>query len=109
MKDDVHPDYDFITVELNDGTTYETRSTMDTEHFAPEVDSTNHPFYTGKQRQVSRTGQVERFMKKYGMEEEDEEESSETEAAAETTETAETEESAEDQEADEEAEDEENE
>lgn len=107
MKDDVHPDYDFITVELNDGTTYKTRSTMDTEHFAPEVDATNHPFYTGKQRQVSRTGQVERFMKKYGMQEEDEEEASETEAAAESTEAEEAEESTEEAEA--EAEEDENE
>lgn len=95
MKDDVHPDYDFITVELNDGTTYETRSTMDTEHFAPEVDATNHPFYTGKQRQVSRTGQVERFMKKYGMQEEDEEEASDTEAAAESAESEDAEEATE--------------
>lgn len=90
MKDDVHPDYDFITVELNDGTTYETRSTMDRERFAPEVDATNHPFYTGKQRQVSRTGQVERFMKKYGMEEDDvesdESEETSSEAVDETTE-----------------------
>lgn len=90
MKDDVHPDYDFITVELNDGTTYETRSTMDREHFAPEVDATNHPFYTGKQRQVSRTGQVERFMKKYGMEEDDVEGGEAEEASAETDEGDET-------------------
>lgn len=109
MKDDVHPDYDFITVELNDGTTYKTRSTMDTEHFAPEVDATNHPFYTGKQRQVSRTGQVERFMKKYGMQDEDEEETNETDAAAETTrgEAEEAEEAAEEAEAEESEEDDE--
>lgn len=105
MKDDVHPDYEFITVELNDGTTYKTRSTMDTEHFAPEVDATNHPFYTGKQRQVSRTGQVERFMKKYGMEE-DEEETDETEATAEAEE-GETESSADEAEAEESEEEEE--
>ena len=88
MKKDIHPDYHKVTVELNDGTTYETRSTMDREHFKPEVDATNHPFYTGRKRRVSKTGRVERFMQKYGMSEEDEgEEVEETEAEA--TETAE--------------------
>ena len=28
MKKDVHPDYHFVTVQLNDGTTYRTRTTM---------------------------------------------------------------------------------
>lgn len=81
MKKDIHPDYDFVTVELNDGTTYEIRSTMDREQFKPEVDATNHPFYTGRKRRVSKTGRVERFMQKYGMseEEEGEEESEEQE------------------------------
>lgn len=73
MKKGIHPDYKKVTVELNDGTTFETRSTLDREHFKPEVDSTNHPFYTGRKRRVSKTGRVERFMQKYGMTEEEEE------------------------------------
>lgn len=85
MKKDIHPDYQKVTVELNDGTTFETRSTMEREHFKPEVDATNHPFYTGRKRRVSKTGRVERFMQKYGMTEE-EEESEEEEAAAEEAE-----------------------
>lgn len=90
MKKDIHPDYQKVTVELNDGTTYETRSTMDREHFKPEVDATNHPFYTGRKRRVSKTGRVERFMQKYGMTDEDEseeaEEAEEAEAAEATAE-----------------------
>ncbi len=109
MKKDIHPDYHKVTVELNDGTTYETRSTMDREHFKPEVDATNHPFYTGRKRRVSKTGRVERFMQKYGMSDEDEsdeaeeaEETEETKAAAETAEEEETEEETEAEEAEEE-------
>lgn len=85
MKKDIHPDYEKVTVELNDGTTFEIRSTMDREHFKPEVDATNHPFYTGRKRRVSKTGRVERFMQKYGMSDEEEEEEEQEEGESEET------------------------
>lgn len=72
MKKDIHPDYNFVTVTLNDGDTFKTRSTMDREDYQPEVDATNHPFYTGKKRAISKTGRVEQFMRKYGMKDEGE-------------------------------------
>lgn len=72
MKKGIHPDYDFLTVRLADGTEFVTRSTMGTEEYHSEVDSTNHPFYTGKQTVVDTAGRVEKFRRKYGMEEKEE-------------------------------------
>ena len=65
MKTDIHPDYPFVTVTLADGTTYQTRSTMGGE-YRSEVDSSNHPFYTGKKTMVDTAGRVEKFMRRYG-------------------------------------------
>ena len=66
MKAEIHPDYHFITVKLADGTEYTTRSTMKNDTYASEVDSSNHPFYTGKKTMVDTAGRVEKFMRRYG-------------------------------------------
>lgn len=66
MKTDIHPDYKFITVRLVDGTEYTTRSTMQRDVYVSEVDSSNHPFYTGKKTMVDTAGRVEKFMRRYG-------------------------------------------
>ncbi len=66
MKTDLHPDYTFVTVRLADGTEYATRSTMTTDTYAAEIDSSNHPFYTGKKTMVDTAGRVERFRRRYG-------------------------------------------
>lgn len=66
MKKDLHPEYNTITVKLADGSTFETRSTMEGEEYASEVDSTNHPFYTGKRQFVDTAGRVEKFNRRYG-------------------------------------------
>jgi len=65
MKKDIHPDYHKLTVKLADGTTFETRSTMNGDTYASEVDSTNHPFYTGKRQFVDTAGRVEKFNRRY--------------------------------------------
>lgn len=70
MKKDIHPKYKTITVRLADGTEFETRSTMDTDTYASEVDSTNHPFYTGRRQYVDTAGRVEKFRRRYGIKEE---------------------------------------
>jgi large subunit ribosomal protein L31 len=67
MKKDIHPEYKIMKVRLADGTEFETRSTMDTEVFVSEVDSTNHPFYTGKRQYVDTAGRVEKFRRRYGI------------------------------------------
>jgi large subunit ribosomal protein L31 len=71
MKNDLHPDYSEITVKLADGTEMVTRSTLDKEEFHSEVDSTNHPFYTGRRQFVDTAGRVEKFNRRYGLNEDD--------------------------------------
>src|SRR5690606_18214846 len=66
MKTDIHPDYHFVTVRLADGTTFQTRSTMEGDTFNSEVDATNHPFYTGKRQFIDTAGRVEKFRRRYG-------------------------------------------
>lgn len=84
MKEDLHPDYDTITVELSDGTTFETRSTYPEDTYEPDVDATNHPFYTGRRQFVDTAGRVEKFNQRYGLnqDEGEEEEAEEEEAEA---------------------------
>ena len=65
MKKDLHPDYHTITVKLADGTTFDTKSTMAGDAYASEVDSTNHPFYTGRRQFVDTAGRVEKFNRRY--------------------------------------------
>jgi large subunit ribosomal protein L31 len=66
MKKDIHPEYQHVTVKLADGTEFTTRSTMSTDSYVSEVDSTNHPFYTGKRQFVDTAGRVEKFNRRYG-------------------------------------------
>ena len=66
MKKDIHPDYHFIKVKLADGTEFTTRSTMAGEEYVSDVDSTNHPFYTGRRQYVDTAGRVEKFRRRYG-------------------------------------------
>jgi large subunit ribosomal protein L31 len=69
MKSGPHPDYHNITVQMTDGTTFQTRSTWgkegDTLHL--EIDPTSHPAWTGGRGQMLDTGgQVARFNKRFG-------------------------------------------
>ncbi len=69
MRKGIHPDYKMITVRLADGTEFQTRSTMKKEKHVSEVDSTNHPFYTGRRQYVDTAGRVEKFRRRYGTRE----------------------------------------
>ena len=66
MKKDIHPDYHLLTVTLADGTKFETRSTLQGNEYVSDVDSTNHPFYTGRRQYVDTAGRVEKFRRRYG-------------------------------------------
>ena len=66
MKKEIHPDYKPLTVRLADGSEFETRSTMKSDRYVSEVDSTNHPFYTGRRQYVDTAGRVEKFQRRYG-------------------------------------------
>ncbi|MEM9667199.1 MAG: 50S ribosomal protein L31, partial [Bacteroidota bacterium] len=62
-----HPEYKLITVRLANGDEFQTRSTMNVETYVSDVDSTNHPFYTGSRSALlDTTGRVEKFRRRYG-------------------------------------------
>jgi large subunit ribosomal protein L31 len=67
MKKEGHPDYHTITVQLTDGSTYETRSTWGAEGdvLKLEIDPKSHPAWTGVQRLVDSGGQVAKFNKRF--------------------------------------------
>jgi large subunit ribosomal protein L31 len=67
MRADIHPDYHKITVEMTDGTTYETRSTWGKEGdvLKLEIDPKSHPAWTGVHRLVDSGGQVAKFNKRF--------------------------------------------
>jgi len=67
MKKEGHPDYHMITVELTDGSSYQTRSTWGEEgdKLKLEIDPKSHPAWTGVQRLVDSGGQVAKFNKRF--------------------------------------------
>ncbi|TNE41083.1 MAG: 50S ribosomal protein L31 [Alphaproteobacteria bacterium] len=67
MKKDIHPDYHTITVEMTDGSTFETRSTYGKEGdvLKLDIDVKTHPAWTGGDRQVRDDGQVAKFKKRF--------------------------------------------
>ncbi len=68
MKKDIHPEYHTITVEMTDGTTFQTKSTYGEEGatLKLDIDPTTHPAWTGgNTRLVDTAGRVSRFNKKY--------------------------------------------
>ncbi len=69
MKQDIHPDYHFITVVMTDGTSYQTRSTYGKEGATLnlDIDPSTHPAWTGgNQTLLDRGGRVSRFAAKFG-------------------------------------------
>lgn len=67
MKNGIHPEYELTTIRCACGYEGETRSTK--KDIKVEICSNCHPFFTGKQKFVDTAGRVDRFRKKYGMEE----------------------------------------
>jgi large subunit ribosomal protein L31 len=67
MKKEGHPNYHMITVELTDGSSYQTRSTWGAEgdRLKLEIDPKSHPAWTGVQRLVDSGGQVAKFNKRF--------------------------------------------
>ena len=66
MKQDIHPNYVECTVTCGCGSVFTTRSTRPKVNV--EICSACHPFYTGKQKFVDTAGRVEKFLRKYGLE-----------------------------------------
>jgi large subunit ribosomal protein L31 len=68
MKAEGHPNYDFITIVMTDGSTYRTRSTMgkDGATLNLDIDPKSHPAWTGGTGQLmDRAGRVSRFNEKF--------------------------------------------
>lgn len=82
MKHDTHPEY--YPVVFTDGeheivtkstmTAKKTREIDGVEHYVVpvEISAFSHPFYTGKQKLMDTEGRVDRFMKRYNLQTEDE-------------------------------------
>ncbi|HAV42509.1 TPA: 50S ribosomal protein L31 [bacterium] len=64
MKKGIHPEYKETIIVCACGATYPTRSTV--PNLKVEICSNCHPFFTGKQKLVDTAGRVERFRKRYG-------------------------------------------
>jgi len=71
MRKGIHPKYDKATVICACGNTFETRSTKKEIHV--EVCSACHPFFTGKQKIFDSAGRVEKFNRRYNLEQESDE------------------------------------
>ncbi|MDD3113597.1 MAG: 50S ribosomal protein L31 [Candidatus Izemoplasmatales bacterium] len=70
MKKDIHPKYNKITVTCSTcGNTFETGSTS--KEVRVDTCSNCHPFYTGKQKFIAAAGRIDKFNKRYGIDEND--------------------------------------
>lgn len=67
MKEKIHPEYHETIVKCACGETFTTGSTK--KELRVDICSNCHPFFTGKQKLVDTGGRVEKFNKKYGIEE----------------------------------------
>ena len=65
MKKGIHPDYKPTTVTCACGEVIETASTKQDIHV--EICSKCHPFHTGTQKIMDTEGRVERFIKRYQL------------------------------------------
>ena len=67
MKQGIHPDYHKITVQMTDGSKYETYSTWGKEGdvLQLDVDPKTHPAWVGGTN-LRKTGQMEKFQNKFG-------------------------------------------
>lgn len=67
MKEGIHPKYSEAVVRCACGESFTTGSTK--KELRVEICSKCHPFFTGKQKFIDTAGRVEKFKRKYGLEE----------------------------------------
>lgn len=86
MKSEIHPEYNKVIFrdtttgfEFMSGSTQSSEETIEWEDgntyplIRVEISSDSHPFYTGKQKFAQADGRIDRFNKKYGLQNQDEE------------------------------------
>lgn len=66
MQKEIHPKYAQVQASCTCGNTFTINSTLGRDTIDLDVCSSCHPFYTGKQKQASSGGRVERFSKRFG-------------------------------------------
>lgn len=69
MKENIHPKYEETVIKCACGNEVKTRCTVPDLHV--EICSACHPFYTKSNRQVTTTGRIEKFQKKYNIKKKD--------------------------------------
>ena len=65
MKENIHPSYEPTTITCVCGNVIETGSTK--KDIRVEICSKCHPFFTGKQKLTDVGGRVDRFNKRFGL------------------------------------------
>ncbi len=65
MKANIHPEMKETIIKCACGASFKTKSTKN--NIEVEICSECHPFYTGKQGSAKRTGNIEKFNRKYGL------------------------------------------
>ncbi|MGB0466403.1 MAG: 50S ribosomal protein L31 [Pontibacterium sp.] len=65
MKAGIHPNYTEMSATCSCGNVVKTRSTLGHD-MQLDVCSACHPFYTGKQKEATTGGRVDRFNKRFG-------------------------------------------
>jgi len=65
MKKGIHPKYGKAIISCACGNSFETGSTK--KNMKVEICSACHPFFTGKQKIIDTAGRVERFNRKYNL------------------------------------------
>ncbi len=66
MKEGIHPKYETTTIKCACGNVIETRSTK--KDIRVDICSSCHPFFTGRQKLVDTGGRVERFNRRFNLE-----------------------------------------
>jgi len=67
MKEAIHPKYEKTAIRCACGEVIETASTK--QNMRVDICSKCHPFFTGKQKLVDTGGRVDRFKKRFNMQE----------------------------------------
>ena len=65
MKQGIHPQYVECTVTCSCGNTFKTHATV--SEMKVELCNECHPFYTGQQKAAAARGRIDKFNRKYGM------------------------------------------
>ena len=67
MKKNIHPDYHTISVEMTDGSKFQTKSTWgkENDNLKLEIDPKSHSAWTGGKQKILDKGRISKFNKKF--------------------------------------------